>query len=169
MAVFGGFVVGKPLGVLAFSWLAVRWGIARRPPDLAWRLVAGGGMLAGIGFTMALFIANLAFSPDLIGEAKLGIFAASVVSAAAGLAMLATSPRASRIARRCLTHQDDIRGCDHSDSGPFRPLRHDRMCLPRLDGAAIIGHDRLDELLVGHVSFGSPGALQLLTPPSLRV
>jgi Na+:H+ antiporter, NhaA family len=96
VAVFGGFVVGKPLGVLAFSWLAVRWGIARRPPDLAWRLVAGGGMLAGIGFTMALFIANLAFSPDLIGEAKLGIFAASVVSAAAGLAMLATSPRVPR-------------------------------------------------------------------------
>jgi Na+:H+ antiporter, NhaA family len=45
---------------------------------------------------MALFIANLAFSPDLIGEAKLGIFAASVVSAAAGLAMLATSPRVPR-------------------------------------------------------------------------
>jgi NhaA family Na+:H+ antiporter len=55
--------------------------------------MAGGGLLAGIGFTMALFIANLAFSPDLIGEAKLGIFAASVVSAAAGLALLATSPR----------------------------------------------------------------------------
>ncbi len=96
VAVFGGFVLGKPLGVLAFSWLAVRWGIARRPPDLGWRLVAGGGMLAGIGFTMALFIANLAFRPELIGEAKVGIFAASVVSAAAGLALLGTSPRVSR-------------------------------------------------------------------------
>ena len=96
MAVFGGFVLGKPLGVLAFSWLAVRWGIATRPPDLGWRLVAGGGMLAGIGFTMALFIANLAFSPDLIGEVKLGIFAASVVSAAAGLVLLGTSPRVPR-------------------------------------------------------------------------
>jgi NhaA family Na+:H+ antiporter len=92
-AIFLGFVIGKPLGILAFSWLAVRSGIAIRPPDLRWRLMAGGGLLAGIGFTMALFIANLAFSPDLIGEAKLGIFAASVVSAAAGLALLATSPR----------------------------------------------------------------------------
>jgi Na+:H+ antiporter, NhaA family len=92
-AVFAGFVVGKPLGVVAFSWLAVRSGIATRPPDLGWRLVAGGGLLAGLGFTMALFIANLAFSTDLIAEAKLGIFGASVVSAAAGLLLLGTSPR----------------------------------------------------------------------------
>jgi NhaA family Na+:H+ antiporter len=92
-AVFAGLVVGKPIGVVAFSWLAVRSGIAIRPPDLGWRLVAGGGLLAGIGFTMALFIANLAFSADLIAEAKLGIFGASVVSAAAGLLLLGTSPR----------------------------------------------------------------------------
>lgn len=96
VAVFCGFVFGKPLGVVAFSWLAVRSGIAMRPPDLRWKLVAGGGLLAGIGFTMALFIANLAFSPDLIGEAKLGIFAASVVSAAAGLVLLGTSSRVLR-------------------------------------------------------------------------
>jgi NhaA family Na+:H+ antiporter len=50
--------------------------------------MAGGSLLAGIGFTMALFIADLAFDPSLIGSAKLGIFAASVVSAAAGLAFL---------------------------------------------------------------------------------
>ena len=93
VAVFSGFVVGKPVGVVAFSWVAVRLGIAIRPPDLGWRLMAGGGLLAGIGFTMALFIAHLAFSPDLIGEAKLGIFAASVVSAAAGLLLLGTSAR----------------------------------------------------------------------------
>jgi NhaA family Na+:H+ antiporter len=64
---FAGFVVGNPVGVVAFNWVAVRSGVARRPPDLGWRLVAGGGLLAGIGFTMALFIANLAFSPDMIG------------------------------------------------------------------------------------------------------
>jgi Na+:H+ antiporter, NhaA family len=95
-AVFAGFVVGKPVGVLAFSWMAVRSGIAVRPPDLGWTLVAGGGLLAGIGFTMALFISNLAFSPDLIGEAKLGIFAASLVSAAAGLLLLGMSSRMLR-------------------------------------------------------------------------
>lgn len=91
-AVFVGFALGKPIGVLAFSWLAVRSGIAIRPPDLSWRLLAGGGLLAGIGFTMALFIANLAFSKSLIDSAKLGIFLASVFSALAGLALLRWLP-----------------------------------------------------------------------------
>ncbi|WP_139556737.1 Na+/H+ antiporter NhaA [Methylotetracoccus oryzae] len=89
VAVFVGFALGKPLGVLGFSWLAVRSGIAILPPALGWRLLAGGSLLAGIGFTMALFIVNLAFSGDLIESAKLGIFLASGVSALAGLALLA--------------------------------------------------------------------------------
>jgi NhaA family Na+:H+ antiporter len=88
LAVFVGFVFGKPVGILAFSWVAVRLGIAIRPPDLDWRLMAGGGMLAGIGFTMALFIANLAFDQALLDSAKLGIFLASVTSAALGIALL---------------------------------------------------------------------------------
>ncbi len=88
VAVFIGFVLGKPAGVLSFSWLAVRSGIARRPPDLGWGLLAGGSLLAGIGFTMALLIANMAFSPGLIDAAKLGILSASAFSAVAGLALL---------------------------------------------------------------------------------
>jgi NhaA family Na+:H+ antiporter len=92
--VFVGFALGKPIGVLIFSWLAVRSGIATRPTDLSWRLLAGGGLLAGIGFTMALFIANLAFNQSLIDSAKLGIFLASVFSAVAGVALLMwLSPR----------------------------------------------------------------------------
>lgn len=94
LAVFIGFSLGKPIGVLTFSWLALRSGIATRPPDLGWGLIAGGGLLAGIGFTMALFIANLAFDPALIDSAKLGIFLASIVSAVAGVALLTwRSPR----------------------------------------------------------------------------
>lgn len=97
VAVIVGFALGKPVGVVAFSWLAVRSGIATLPPDLGWKLLAGGGLLAGIGFTMALFIANLAFSPSLIDSAKLGIFLASVISAVAGLALLMwLSPRGTR-------------------------------------------------------------------------
>jgi NhaA family Na+:H+ antiporter len=88
-AVFVGFVFGKPMGVLSFSWLTLRWGIAVRPPELNWSLLAAGALLAGIGFTMALFIANLAFSESLINAAKLGILSASVVSATAGVALLA--------------------------------------------------------------------------------
>ena len=92
VAVLVGFALGKPAGILTFSWLALRSGIAIRPPDLDWKLLAGGGLLAGIGFTMALFIANLAFSPDLINSAKMGIFLASVISAVAGLALLRWLP-----------------------------------------------------------------------------
>jgi NhaA family Na+:H+ antiporter len=88
-AVFVGFVLGKPIGVLGFSWLAVRWGIAVRPPEMSWAFLAAGALLAGIGFTMALFIANLAFSEDLINAAKLGILSASVVAATAGVGVLA--------------------------------------------------------------------------------
>lgn len=88
IAVFAGFVFGKPIGVFVFSWSAVRIGIATRPSDLTWTLLASGGVLAGIGFTMALFIANLAFSPEQISAAKLGILLASVFSAGLGIAIL---------------------------------------------------------------------------------
>lgn len=92
LAVFVGFVVGKPVGILSFTWLAVRSGIAIRPPDLDWKTLAGGGVLAGIGFTMALFIASLAFGPTLIDSAKSGIFLASLFSAVAGMALLRWMP-----------------------------------------------------------------------------
>ncbi|GAA5194718.1 Na+/H+ antiporter NhaA [Ferrimonas gelatinilytica] len=92
VAVFLGFVLGKPIGILFFCWLAIRLHIATRPPELSWRLLAGGSLLAGIGFTMALFIANMAFDNSLIDSAKLGIFFASVFSAVAGLALLMWIP-----------------------------------------------------------------------------
>lgn len=92
VAVFVGFALGKPIGVVTFSWLAVRLGIAIRPPEFSWKLLVGAGLLAGIGFTMALFIAGLAFSESLIDSAKLGIFLASVFSAVAGLTLLMWLP-----------------------------------------------------------------------------
>ena len=98
IAILIGFVVGKPLGVFSISWLAVRSGIAKRPPELSWALLAGGGMLAGIGFTMALFIANLAFSESLINSAKIGILMASGLSAVAGLALLTWAATSRRTA-----------------------------------------------------------------------
>lgn len=99
VAVFVGFALGKPIGVLTFSWLAVRSGIAIRPQELSWRLLGGGGLLAGIGFTMALFIANLAFGKSLIDEAKLGILLASVFSAGTGVALLRWVPASERHSR----------------------------------------------------------------------
>lgn len=87
-AVFTGFVLGKPLGVVLFSVLAVRLRLAVRPPSLRWSLLAAGGLLTGIGFTMALFIAELAFGPSLLNSAKLGILGSSVVSGTSGLLVL---------------------------------------------------------------------------------
>jgi NhaA family Na+:H+ antiporter len=84
MAVFLGFVIGKPLGVFLFSWVAVQLRFAVLPSNLSWRMILGGGMLAGVGFTMALFIANLAYSPEQINAVKLGILSASVFSALLG-------------------------------------------------------------------------------------
>jgi NhaA family Na+:H+ antiporter len=86
--VFTAIFAGKPIGVLTLSWLAVRLGLATRPLDLSWSLLAAGGLLTGIGFTMSLFIAGLAYTPTTLDAAKIGILTASVVSAAAGLLML---------------------------------------------------------------------------------
>jgi NhaA family Na+:H+ antiporter len=88
IAIIAGLVLGKPLGVLGFSWLAVRSGLAVRHSDLSWPFLTAGAFLAGIGFTMSLFIANLAFSPTTLAAAKLGILTGSAVSAIIGLLAL---------------------------------------------------------------------------------
>lgn len=88
-AIFVGLVFGKPAGVLAFTWAAVRLGLATKPTRLSWILLAGGACLTGIGFTMSLFIASLAYAPDMLHAAKIGILSASAVSAAIGLLVLA--------------------------------------------------------------------------------
>lgn len=87
-AVFAGFVMGKPVGIVMFSAIAVALGLGKRPVELSWGVLAAGAMLTGIGFTMALFIAEMAFEGGLLTSAKLGILAASVVSAAGGLLTL---------------------------------------------------------------------------------
>ena len=90
-----GLVVGKLVGVLAASWLAVRVGAASLPAEATWPAMAGIGLVAGIGFTVSLFIAELAFDdPALADAAKLAILAASVVAAVLGAILVrrATSP-----------------------------------------------------------------------------
>jgi NhaA family Na+:H+ antiporter len=88
IAVTLGLVVGKPIGILLFSWLAVRLGIGRLPDGVGWPAIAGGGMLAGIGFTMALFIAELALDGSQLFAAKVGVLTGSAVAAVAGMALM---------------------------------------------------------------------------------
>jgi NhaA family Na+:H+ antiporter len=86
-----GLVLGKPVGILAASWAAVRTRIAALPEGGTWRHIFGLALLCGIGFTMSLFVANLAFdkNEDLLGAAKIGILAASIIAAVVGGIVLA--------------------------------------------------------------------------------
>lgn len=85
-----GLVVGKPFGIALASALAVALGICTLPSDMKWVHVVGAGLLGGIGFTMSIFIANLAFPgmPDVVNASKMAILVASLTSAALGLTWL---------------------------------------------------------------------------------
>ncbi len=84
-----GLLVGKPVGILLFTWLAVRLRLCDMPTGGTWLQVLGVGMLGGIGFTVALLITDLGFdSETLVDEAKLGVLAASLASGALGFVFL---------------------------------------------------------------------------------
>lgn len=89
LGIFVGLLAGKLAGILGFSWVSVRAGLASLPAGVTWRQMVGIGMLAGIGFTVSLFISGLAFDdPGLIAEAKIGIFSASLCAGLAGYGFL---------------------------------------------------------------------------------
>jgi len=96
-SVAAGLVLGKPIGIVLFSWLSIRIGLASRMPGVTWTMLLGGGCLAGIGFTMSLFIAGLAFQNGQLAEAKLGTLLGSLISAALGSGILLTALRRSAI------------------------------------------------------------------------
>ncbi len=92
-----GLFLGKPLGIGVATWLAVQARAGELPQGVAWRHVLGGGVVAGIGFTLSLYVASLAFTDSrLIGAAKLAILVGSIASAMAGAALLAGLSRARR-------------------------------------------------------------------------
>jgi NhaA family Na+:H+ antiporter len=96
-----GLVLGKPLGITLFAWAAVRAGVAELPPGATWKAVHAVSWLGGIGFTMSLFIAALAFDDAArVDEAKVGIFAASILAGIIGWVLLrrATQAPAARAA-----------------------------------------------------------------------
>ncbi len=89
VGIFAGLVAGKFIGVSLFSWIAVRLGWARLPSGVQWKHLMGAAWLAGIGFTMSLFISQLAFAdPEVVEQAKLGILLGSALSAVIGLVWL---------------------------------------------------------------------------------
>jgi NhaA family Na+:H+ antiporter len=84
-----GLVVGKPLGIAVFTWLSVRLHVTALPPSVRWPHIWGAGILAGIGFTVAIFIADLAFTtPEIVATAKIAILLGSLISGFAGYLLL---------------------------------------------------------------------------------
>lgn len=89
LAIMAGLVVGKPLGLVAASWIAVRLGVAKKPSDYSWIQLVGAAALAGIGFTMSLFIAGQAFPGETdFAAAKVAIFIGSIIASVIGVAIL---------------------------------------------------------------------------------
>ena len=95
--VFFGLLLGKPLGILLFSFLVIKFRIARLPENTSWMHMVGAGILGGVGFTMAIFVANLAF-PDAahVVNAKLAILLASATAGIIGFLFLAIRARADQ-------------------------------------------------------------------------
>jgi NhaA family Na+:H+ antiporter len=89
-----GLLIGKPIGLVGTCWIAIKLKLADLPPGATWRHMAGIGVLAGIGFTMSLFIASLGFEPQSasLDAAKLAVLAASTVAGLLGYFMLSTTP-----------------------------------------------------------------------------
>ena len=111
LGVFFGLVVGKPLGIMLFSFITVKLKIASLPENVNWMHMLGASILGGVGFTMAIFVANLAYDDEmLVMAAKLGILAASLVAGIAGFALLFAQARLAekRGVAYITTHGDDV-------------------------------------------------------------
>ncbi|MEM9189621.1 MAG: Na+/H+ antiporter NhaA [Myxococcota bacterium] len=90
LAIIAGLFIGKQIGITGFSWVAVKAGIADLPEGVGWRHVYGVSLLAGVGFTMALFIGSLAFptDPSMLSSAKIGILSGSLLAGVVGYLIL---------------------------------------------------------------------------------
>jgi Na+:H+ antiporter, NhaA family len=89
IGIFAGLVVGKPLGIALFSFLAVKLSLSQLPSDMCWKHIIGAGFLGGIGFTMSIFITLLAFGePKIIQSSKIAIFLSSILAGTTGFLIL---------------------------------------------------------------------------------
>ncbi len=96
LGVFFGLVLGKPIGIMLFSFVTVKLKVASLPQNVNWKHMLGAAILGGVGFTMAIFVANLAFPEAImVSEAKLGILAASLVAGVVGFLFLLGQAKAA--------------------------------------------------------------------------
>jgi Na+:H+ antiporter, NhaA family len=96
LGIIVGLVVGKPIGITLASLLAVRTGVGELPSGVTWRALIGVASIAGIGFTVSLFVTELAFDDErIVADAKIGVLVASIASAAVGSSLVLASRRRS--------------------------------------------------------------------------
>lgn len=101
--------LGKPLGIVAVCWTAIQLKITSLPTSITWRHLIGAGCLAGVGFTMALFISDLAFDdPTILSSAKVGVLLSSVLSAVLGMTILMTTPQKEDAEFQSSTDENEI-------------------------------------------------------------
>jgi len=97
LGIIAGLFLGKQFGIFAFAWLAVKIKLASLPEGVSWSKIYGAGILAGIGFTMSLFISGLAFSDELIlNLSKIGILTASLLAGVVGFLFLKAALRKTK-------------------------------------------------------------------------
>jgi len=104
-------ILGKPLGVTLLCFVAVASGICRLPPDLTWRHISGAGILGGIGFTMSIFITNLAYAANMgtANASKMAILVASLIAGIMGFLWLTAGGRPERRLSRSRSEVDTPR------------------------------------------------------------
>jgi NhaA family Na+:H+ antiporter len=112
MGVAFGLVVGKMVGITLATWLAVRFGIGKLPKRTGWSQIVGLAGLAGIGFTVSLFVTELAFTDELLGDqAKIGIFIGTTIAGILGYILL----RRGKTPEEALVHDRELIGIDYED------------------------------------------------------
>lgn len=99
VGVVAGLVIGKTAGISAFTWLGVKLGVGTLPADLTWGHLVGAATVGGIGFTVSLFVADLAFTndPTLQSPARIGVLAGSALAASVGAVVLWAASRRAHI------------------------------------------------------------------------
>lgn len=89
-----GLLIGKPIGILGFTYLATKLNIVKKPDNISWKEVIAVGFIAGIGFTMSIFITHLAFlDENIIAAVKLGVFVASFIAAVIGVVLILSTKK----------------------------------------------------------------------------
>lgn len=132
--IFFGLLVGKPLGIMAMSFLVVKLKLANLPENVNWLHMLGASILGGVGFTMAIFVANLAFTDAvLVATAKLGILLASLAAGVLGFTFLLVQARGAQkqgvaFVRAADGAEEDFAAlptADREDARESREMLHD--------------------------------------------